>query len=107
LPSARSLHSRFRFVRPPKLTAIDDGFYYLRVASIFVRSGAWTYDGVTITNGFHPLWELAVTGLAAVFRDEMALLRATYALSWALQGIGLAFLLRAFVATGVYPVWPG
>jgi hypothetical protein len=34
----------------------DDHFYYTQVADNFVRSGKLTYDGITLTNGFHPLW---------------------------------------------------
>ena len=38
----------------------DDYFYYAIVADKLVSLGKLTYDGVTITNGFHPLWFLVV-----------------------------------------------
>ena len=39
----------------------DDYFYYATVADNVVRAGHLSYDGVTPTNGFHPLWQLALT----------------------------------------------
>jgi hypothetical protein len=34
----------------------DDHFYYTVVADNFYSTGRMTYDGATLTNGFHPLW---------------------------------------------------
>jgi hypothetical protein len=34
----------------------DDYFYYVTVANNLVSLGKLTYDGTTLTNGFHPLW---------------------------------------------------
>lgn len=34
----------------------DDYFYYASVADNLVRHGRLTYDGIHLTNGFHPLW---------------------------------------------------
>lgn len=34
----------------------DDYFYYAAIADKLVTLGKITYDGVTLTNGFHPLW---------------------------------------------------
>jgi hypothetical protein len=39
----------------------DDYFYYAAVADNLVRLGQFTYDGVTPTNGFHPLWQMVLT----------------------------------------------
>jgi hypothetical protein len=39
----------------------DDYFYYAAVADNLVRFGKLTYDGVTPTNGFHPLWQIILT----------------------------------------------
>jgi hypothetical protein len=38
----------------------DDYFYYALVADKFVTLGKLTYDGATLTNGFHPAWFLVV-----------------------------------------------
>jgi hypothetical protein len=76
----------------------DDYFYYSIVADRFVSLGRLTYDGSTLTNGFHPLWFLIlaiarlVAGglngpfyvlLTAIFLASMA---ATYELSRAFAG---------------------
>lgn len=34
----------------------DDFFYYARIAENFADSGSPTFDGITLTNGYHPLW---------------------------------------------------
>ncbi|MEJ1963978.1 MAG: hypothetical protein WDO56_21520 [Gammaproteobacteria bacterium] len=41
----------------------DDFYYYLGVADKLVTTGTLTYDGTTLTNGFHPLWLAVLTGL--------------------------------------------
>jgi len=44
----------------------DDYFYYAIVADKLLTSGKLTYDGTTVTNGFHPLWFLTVVTLRGV-----------------------------------------
>jgi len=44
----------------------DDYFYYATIADNLVRFGRSTYDGVTLTNGFHPLWQMVLTLLRLV-----------------------------------------
>ncbi|HEY3991097.1 MAG TPA: hypothetical protein VGM02_17490 [Acidobacteriaceae bacterium] len=38
----------------------DDFFYYLQIAHNLVEHGKSTFDGTTLTNGYHPLWLLVV-----------------------------------------------
>lgn len=45
----------------------DDHYYYAIVADNLIRAGKLTYDGATITNGFHPLWFAVVALLRALF----------------------------------------
>ena len=45
-----------------------DAFYYLTVARNIAETGRPTLDGVHLTNGYHPLWQLLTGGLAAVTR---------------------------------------
>jgi hypothetical protein len=45
----------------------DDYFYYAIVADKLVTLGKLTYDGTTITNGFHPLWFIVILALRIVF----------------------------------------
>lgn len=43
----------------------DDAFYYLAVASHLARGDGPTFDGLTRTTGFHPLYALVLAGLGA------------------------------------------
>src|SRR5882672_5285091 len=38
----------------------DDFFYYVVLADHLVSLGKLTFDGITLTNGFHPLWLVVV-----------------------------------------------
>lgn len=42
---------------------VDDSFFYLQSAKMFVQLGVPSLDGVAQTNGFHPLWFLIVAAL--------------------------------------------
>lgn len=35
---------------------IDDAFYYFQVARNVIRGIGFSFDGIALTNGFHPLW---------------------------------------------------
>ena len=71
----------------------DDFFYYAIVADKLAATGRLTFDGITTTNGFHPMWflvlfvvRLAAGGLNASFYVALAALLAasmiaTYELS--------------------------
>jgi hypothetical protein len=39
----------------------DDSFYYLEVARRLAETGRSSFDGQTLTNGYHPLWQLILT----------------------------------------------
>jgi hypothetical protein len=41
----------------------DDGYYYLTVAANIAEYGRSTFDGITTTNGYQPLWLLVLTAL--------------------------------------------
>lgn len=45
----------------------DDFFYYLKVAQNLATTGVSTFNGVTLTNGYHPLWMLTLVCLFKVF----------------------------------------
>ena len=45
----------------------DDYYYYSIVADKLITTGRLTYDGVTLTNGFHPLWFLVILVVRIVF----------------------------------------
>lgn len=44
----------------------DDAYYYFQIARHLLDSGRSTFDGFTLTNGYHPLWMFAVAGTGAV-----------------------------------------
>ena len=50
----------------------DDFFYYAVIAQNLVETGRSTFDGVALTNGYHPLWMMICTGLAAIFDIKSA-----------------------------------
>jgi len=45
----------------------DDYFYYAGVADNLVRNGRLTYDGIHLTNGFHPLWFSVIALIRLMF----------------------------------------
>lgn len=48
---------------------IDDGFFHLQVAKHIALGHGPTFDGLHLTNGFHPLWVWMLAGLYWVFPD--------------------------------------
>jgi hypothetical protein len=83
----------------------DDTYLALRVAQGWAEHGFPTFDGLHRTNGFHPLWGLLLAGLARVFSDPLALLRATLVLC---AGLNLATgILLARLASRLRPHDPG
>jgi hypothetical protein len=64
----------------------DDGFYYFQIARNVARGAGSTFDGLHPTNGYHPLWLLALVPIFAVMPGPQA---AAHAAVW-LQGLLLA-----------------
>jgi len=52
----------------------DDFFYYLQIAKNICLLGQSTFDTLTLTNGYHPLWMLILTALTCITRDNEFLL---------------------------------
>ena len=42
---------------------IDDAFYYYKVALNVLSGHGFTFDGINLTNGFHPLWMVVCLGV--------------------------------------------
>ncbi len=61
---------------------IDDAFYYLKVADSVARGAGSTFDGRHETNGYHPLWMLALVPVmrASATGDPVTAVRAVQAL---------------------------
>lgn len=47
----------------------EDGFYYLQIARQLARTGLSTFDGINLTNGYHPLWLLALVPIFGATSD--------------------------------------
>lgn len=47
-----------------------DSYHYLEIARNAVSSHLYTYDGVHVTNGFHPLWQYSIRALFSFFQIE-------------------------------------
>ncbi len=45
------------------LQLLDDGYYYLQVAWNISRGAGSSFDGIHSTNGYHPLWQMALVPL--------------------------------------------
>jgi len=92
-------------------SAADDGLYYPKLAQNLVATGRCTYDGVTRTNGFHPLWLLMLLPVYATIGDSWAALQGVYGLVAGLQltAMGLLFAaarrLRMTAAGWAAAVW--
>jgi hypothetical protein len=71
------------------LTAMDDGLYYPRLAEQIIQTGRCTYDGVTATNGFHPLWLILQVPVFFLIRNPWMALWCVYGLIFIVQLISL------------------
>ncbi|HVZ38384.1 MAG TPA: hypothetical protein VHI13_03835 [Candidatus Kapabacteria bacterium] len=48
----------------------DDAFYYFTIARNVAAGHGTTFDGLSLTNGFHPLWLALITPLFALVPDR-------------------------------------
>ena len=65
--------NRFDLVNLIRDFNFDDAFYYYQVASRMAAGEFSTFDGVTRTNGYHPLWLFLITPFYWVFDKTEAL----------------------------------
>ncbi|MBC8207300.1 MAG: hypothetical protein ISR85_06130 [Kiritimatiellales bacterium] len=66
-------------------SAMDDGLYYPRLAQNIIERGICTYDGVTVTNGFHPLWLVCLLPVYWLIHNPFAALWGVYAVIFIVQ----------------------
>jgi hypothetical protein len=82
---------------------IDDGYYYLQVARNLARGHGSTFDRVNKTNGFQPLWTLALVPIYWFTDDPGSGMRAALVLAVLLGGLSLVLsfvALRRLVGAG-------
>jgi small basic protein len=95
----------------------DDAFYYLRTARNIAMGLGSTFDGISLTNGYHPLWMAVCVAVFSVVRGDLWLpLRVLIVVSGALTAAGGVGLLRMFgqiaapavgaVLALVWALWP-
>lgn len=72
----------------------DDAFYYLETARNAVRGYGITFDGIHMTNGFHPLWLALILPLAAIAQDLLVFLRSVLLTAVVFDLIGAWLLCR-------------
>ena len=65
---------RFDLVNIIRDVNADDSFYYFQIARNLAAGKFSTFDGgITLTNGYHPLWMLLITPFYWIFDKETAL----------------------------------
>ena len=89
--SALALFSRFLHSDSYWTYFEDDFFYYALVAKNLALKHLSTFDGTHLTNGYHPLWLLVLTGLYRIFPGLSFLL--------AVQAVGLLATLAFYFAS--------
>jgi 4-amino-4-deoxy-L-arabinose transferase-like glycosyltransferase len=72
----------------------EDGYYYLQIARNAAEGRGSTFDGVTRTNGYHPLWVLTLVPVLWAFPETDAGQRAAVALQALLLAAGVVVLYR-------------
>jgi len=66
----------------------DDAFYYFGTARNIASTGISTFDGTTVTNGYHPLWMAVILPAFLVSDDPLLPLRIAGSISILLMSAG-------------------
>lgn len=103
-----SLLYLFQVIRSPEalVTHIpDDAFYYFQIAKHLAQGQGSTFDGMTLTNGYHPLWMIMIVPLFAVFSSALSAAYASIVLGYICYLATAAVLAKFLHAIGVPRVW--
>jgi hypothetical protein len=65
----------------------DDAFYYYKIAENITKLGFITFDGIHVTNGFHPLWLINLIPFFLLDLEKLTTLRFVSTYSLILYGI--------------------
>lgn len=49
---------------------VDDSYYYLKTAINVSQGLGFTFDGINLTNGFHPLWMFVLLPIGSLIHDN-------------------------------------
>jgi len=72
-----------------------DSYHYLAIARKAQLSHIYTYDGVHVTNGFHPMWEYFLRGMFSVLHLQNPQAQAIAAMTAALIAATLGIILAS------------
>jgi len=72
----------------------DDFYYYLVIAKNLASSGVSSFNGIQLTNGYHPLWLVVITALIAVLGSGLSFFVTLTVLIWLLVAGTFVQLLR-------------
>jgi len=78
-----------------------DAYYYFTVARNIASGAGSTYDGVTVTTGYHPLWLGITTVVHYIFTDVASFHYAIHALLTGLFIAGHYLLMRVAIILGI------
>lgn len=78
----------------------DDTFYYLTIARNVAETGQFSFDNLSATNGFHPLWQLALVPIALLKLSPELSLRIVLILLAVLEGVTIVCTYRIIERLG-------
>ncbi len=84
------------FLRPARFL-LDDSVFYLQIANNFAKGLGSTFNGVTLTNGYHPLWMVVCAALSLLVGNDKALLLYCVAAAQASLFIAIVFFFRSVI----------
>ena len=87
----------------------DDAFYYFGIADHMMAGDGSTFDGITSTNGYHPLWQWLLVPPSAVMGNPAAVARLAAIAGVAMLALTAWLLYRVLkrerYATASFPLW--
>lgn len=95
--------ARADFITLIRTNLHDDAFYYFEIARNLVLTGRSTFDGSSLSNGYHPLWMLLILPAFQSTPSLEAPLFVVQAFEVLLVLLAAALLLRLFVNLGGNP----
>ena len=88
----------------PFTLTFDDAYYYFGIARNVAAGEGSTFDGLNMTNGYHPLWLMVAVPVYAVGLDGMDAVRALLLVQVAIYTAALVVLARTIGrAVGAWP----
>src|SRR5512146_1218252 len=79
----------------------DDAYYYFKVAQNISEGHGSTFDGIHLTNGYHPLWMLVCIPIFALARYDLILPLRVLVIVTGLLQVGTAILLYRLIRTTI------